>query len=339
MNLLVLSTSTNNTHTFIGSLESLGQHRIKVIRYDSKMHEEIQELLKNRPDIREAVEKGAQIQLPPERCRMDAELIREAKTAQPDAIIYISAYQGNFVPTDETLHELNTIAPLVHFCSDAADPPWWPVMQRHEESKVFSLVVTIDGAHYWPGSDNWKDYWRVTNGLTLLTPIDTRVFSQVQTNPPFRERPYGFGYAGNQYNHARSMMVQQIQKAGGAFRPRDDNPGSYPQYIDFIRFCRVVVSVPYTGSNAAKHIKGRVVEVAYAGACLLEWAQPAMRDWFQPRLHYWEYETIEEGIEIAQFLAGHPKIAEETAQAFTEIVKREHSPDVFWGKVLEHIGK
>jgi hypothetical protein len=108
-------------------------------------------------------------------------------------------------------------------------------------------------------------------------------------------------------------------------------------YCTFLKHCKAVITVPFTGSNATTHVKGRVIEAGYAGACLLEWENPATASWFQPRADYWTYSSVEECREMAQFLAAHPKLCQEMAASLNHRVTTEHSPEKFWGAVFERL--
>ncbi len=358
MPILICSTSTNNTDTVINSLEYLGSHEVHVFRYDRKWNDACAQAVQQNPQIRELLQMGAWPA--PEdregfkpRVKMDAELLTIAASLKPDVILYISAWEGLFVLDNQTLGELNQIAPLVHMCFDASDPPWWPQMETFEKLGIFAFTLNIDGGHVWPGGKDWRyDRWNtgpiqaaspqppIKNGLTLLTPLDPRAFDGVQV--PFNVRPFSVGYAGNAGGWIRNALVQRLQhelKGLFAFKQRDDNLGSYNHYCTFLRHCRVSISVPFTGSNATYHVKGRVLESGYAGACLLEWKNDATRGWFSPRHDFEEYESVEECCEMAQWLAGHPRRCEEIAANLHRRVTTEHSPEAFWGKVLERVGK
>jgi hypothetical protein len=345
MKILVLTTSTNNTESFVGSLFAAGHDpaNISVLTYDRKWHGAALEAIQANPSFQAQLQQGTG-HIRRDACAMDDEILHAVKLGKPDVVVYISAWQGDFIPLNETLGEVNAMAPLVHFLSDGQDPPWWPQLKEFERRQCFSLTVNIDGGHDWPGGHvaNWRgkveNPWEVTNALTLLTPVDTRHF------PPspvaYHERPYAVGYAGNQGGHFRSELVRSLNRVVGfAFRERDHQPGSYPHFADFLRHVRVSVSTPFTGSGQARQVKGRVLESGFAGACLLEWKNDATAAWFTPRHEYWEYESVEEARELAEWLAGHPKIAGATAAALQARVEKEHAPAVFWRRVFEAIGK
>ncbi len=268
---------------------SLGFHEVGVFNYDSKWHQQVGDAIKQNPDVKNQLQQGI-YHLPRVRASMDTELLTEAKKFKPDMIVYISAWEGDFVPTNETLGELNSIAPLVHMLFDGADPPWWSQLKTFEEANVFSLTVNIDGSHVWPGGHEWpKDQpGKTKNALTLLTPLDRRLFYPVMI--PLSQRPYSIGYAGNAGGWLRSHLVEQLQKRVTTppfiYRPRDDHPQSYQMFTQFIGHLKAIVSIPFTGSEATTHVKGRVLEAGMAGCGLLEWKNPATASWFTPRYEY-----------------------------------------------------
>jgi hypothetical protein len=350
-NILVLSTSTNNTNTFIGSLQCLGIHQVSLLKYDTKWHHQAGLMIQSNPEYLKLFQ-ARQAHVPRERCAMDDDMLMEAKIGRPDAIVYISAWQEDFVPLNETLGELNSIAPVIHFLSDGADWPWWTQLKEFERRGTFSLTVNIDGSHYWPGGRDWpaegvdvtqpdgtKAHIDKTNkSLTLLTPVDVSKFPTV--GMAYGERPYAIGYGGNNGGHVRSVVVQRLQGIRGfAFKQRDMDQNSYGAYTDFLSHCRVSVSIPFTGTGMHRHVKGRILETGFAGATLLEWQNDATRAWFTPRFEFHEYSSIEECADMAEWLAGHPKIGEETAKALNERVVREHHPRVFWDNVLSRVAK
>lgn len=331
--ILLLVTSTNNVANFVGSLQGLG-HDVQVLPYDRKWNQAANEMIQQNPGYREEIQFGYR-HIPRERCAMDADMLLEAKVQKPDVIIYVSAWQGDFVPLNETLGELNSIAPTVHFLCDGGDPPWWPQLAEFERRGTFTLTVNIDGATVWPGGEHWTGLLdRTSNGMTLLTPVDVSKFAA--PNPlAFHERPFGIAYAGNRGQPIRDALVGRLQSIRGfQFRERDQHPFSYQQFAEFLKLSRISVNVPFTGSQTARHVKGRVLESGFAGCCLMEWKNDSTRHWFAPRSEYFEYESVEECAELAEWLSHHPKIAEETARALTERVTREHHPSVFWEKVL-----
>ena len=349
LKILCLSTSTNNTATFYGSLECLGTHEVTVLRYDQKWHQAAHQRLQN-PQMLQHYQQTGQIHPPIslDECSMEDEIMAEVKQNKPDVIVYVSAWQGAFVPLNETFQELNAICPVIHFLCDGADAPWWPKLKEFERRKQFSLTVNIDGSHRWPGGKDWPGIiiggmsdipWRISNALTLLTPLDTRVFAKPLMRS-YEERPYAITFAGNGGTSDRNAIIKKLATVSGfEHRPRDQNPQSYPQFVEHLQNSRVIVSVPFTGSGQARHVKGRVLETGFTGGCLLEWKNEATAAWFEPRRDYWEYNSVEECTEYAEWLSKHPRIAQEMAASLARRVFEEHRPEVFWNKVFAAVGK
>lgn len=347
MKVLIVSTSTNNTDTVITSLGYLEKHEISVFRYDKKWISECQLAVQSNPQVQQLLQAG--MWPPPDqragwrtRVRTDDELLSHAATFKPDVIVYISAWEGLFVLDHETIGTLNQQAPVVHMCFDGSDPPWWPQMKVFEEKRLFSLTVNIDGGHIWPGGEEWlravnnPAWWNdKINGITLLTPLDPRFF--LGPKNPFMQRPYSVAYAGNHGGWIRDWIFQKMRAKQYATRERDDVMGSYSFYCNFLQQCKAVVSVPFTGSTVTCHVKGRVLEAGYAGTNLLEWRNEATRAWFLPRYEFWEYQGVEDCLDQCEWLTGHPELCEEMAKNLHHKVTTEHSPEVFWQKVLERV--
>jgi len=97
---------------------------------------------------------------------LDAEVYAAAKAFSPDLIVYIGACGGN-TPSIEGFKRLREIAPTVHFCSDAADDPWWPWLLAYDKAGSFDLQVALDGTHDWPLANTQ---------LTALTVVDPARF-------------------------------------------------------------------------------------------------------------------------------------------------------------------
>jgi hypothetical protein len=364
--ILVLTTSSNNAiGAFCGSLLSLGEHDVDIVAYDQKYYQFLFKVQQTEPANLQLYQTG-QRRVRRDDCAMDDEILHRLKLGGHDLVVYISAWKQDFCLLNETLGEMNAIAPVVHLLSDGADPPWWPELREYERRGVFTVTVNMDGSHMWPGGEKWitklqppqvffpndpavrnaayetvKDgAWGVSKALTLLTPIDVRAFEPLAMR--YEERPVAVGYAGNLgnagYGH-RSMVAERLNRIVG-FKLRARTQGNdYAHYADFLKHVRVNVDVPFSGSGAARQVKGRVVETGFAGAALLTWKNDAVRSWLTPRHHFWEYESLDELQEMAEWLAGHPKIAGESAAALNEIMVREHHPRVFWQRVFEACGK
>lgn len=332
MKVLIATTSTGDTENISEGLKSLGKHCVQVFHYDQKW------LQINRQNELRGTSSGTRppLDLSAEFVNCDAELVNHVSAQNPDVVIYVSAWNGTFVPTNEALLKIKSMAPLVHFLFDGADPPWWPKLQEFEKLGLFDLTVSIDGSHDWPGGKNWKDgKTKISNAITLLTPISHQFYPEPTLK--FTERPFSIGYAGNVGGFARKGVVERLQFDNMPLTMCVRDSKEYRAYAEFLQNCKIIINVPFTGSATRKHVKGRVVEAALAQACLLEWDNPQIRAWFSPRFEFEEYGSPEHCVDMCKFLMAQPKRCEEIGRALYERVRVEHSPLEFWAQVFGRV--
>jgi len=295
--IVFLSTSSNETRKYADSFAALG-HRYDWIVYDV-------------PEYNEAA------------------LARNIAAREPAMIVYIGSRWGPQVSTAALAHLNGNVAPTVHFCSDAADPPWHDKLSEYHYAGSFRLQVAIDGNPKWPNS---------TVGMTALTPIDPANFSG---GLPHLERPIMCGFAGNAGSNgsARRFIISEMMLHKTLdVRLRIDRPDSYAEMCKYIESCRMTLNMPWTGSGQTMHVKGRVVETGLAGGCLIEfWNSPANL-WFTPGEDYLEFSSPEEAIQIVQLMRERPDLTEAMGKRLREKVLAEHTPLKFWTKICERIG-
>ena len=230
-----------------------------------------------------------------------------------DVIFYIGAWRGGGIPNFETFRELRKIAPLISMISDAADRPWHGPIEEYREEECFDLQVGIDGDHQSPVD------------LVTLTPVDSRIFDSVKGV----EKDIRCGFSGN-VGGKRSQILAAV---GGRclLRIRGDD---YLDHVRFLKRCRMVLNVAYTGSGERYHVKGRVTETGYAGAVLLEPMGSPTSNWF-PSSSYLQYKNTEHLIELIENISSE-KIASSAAQ-FSKIVREKFNASAIYGGMLEAI--
>lgn len=296
---LILSTSSCNTETVIGSWQSLGIGKTEIIYYD--------------------------------RTRVGPQDIERIK---PRFTILISALKASYNPSLEELSRMNELSPLVQILFDGGDPPWHPEIIRWRDA--FTLIVNIDGNPNWPSRE--KD-------LTLLTPIDTRFYNNMPGESDIqRDIHTGFGGAigsGERgqtigYLHGRGLITHRGYSLTNSYKGYIGDAASYKEYADFMRRCKIVVNHSMT-ANGLSHVKGRVLEAGWAGACLLENKNPITSLWFKPGIHYIEYNDTEHAAQIIEQLRSEPERIERMTRALHEEIVHNHSPKVFWNKILDKI--
>ncbi len=298
MRALFLVTGTNEVLKYAESLGGLG-HQIRILRYDL-------------PGL------------------SDETLSGRVKEENPDLIVYIGSRWGQ-QPSAAALASINAhVAPMVHICSDAADTPWHDALRNYHQQSSFAVQVAIDGSHKWPTS---------AQNLTLLTPVDPKMFGEPA---PHAQRSIICGYAGNPGagvgNRTKMLSELLALKVIDQLHIRSNLPHTNEMYNRVLGLCRMSVSIAWTGTEAATHVKGRVLESALAGALLLETKGSPTSYWFRPGLDYLEYETADDALDIVRRLERDPEATQAMALSLRERVMREHSPSKFWHRILDRIG-
>lgn len=290
MKALALVTHTSNCEPFWRSLEAIG-YEVKVLQYDDRPHDR------------------------------HSELIDTARIQKPDFIVYIGAYEpshGKPVPSADTLRRIKEIAPLILICGDAADSPWWPVLDDYHQKQCFTVIVAIDGSFETPIA-------RYPEGLTLLTPTDPRSFHPL----PWDQRPIKFGMIGGTGH--RDRLIRDLQ-ARGLIDFRQGPVGrSYNDFAQLMCQTKITLNCAETGTGKYLHVKGRVIEAGFAGSVVLEVRGSPLSAWFTPGVDYLEYGSLDDVVALLNLPDG---ALQEIASRFNEKMIANHHPKVFWDKIL-----
>jgi hypothetical protein len=251
--------------------------------------------------------------------RNDWRFTEAAEKLKPDVIFYIGACKAPGNPAPTTLAALRKFAPLVNLCSDAGDHPWHPVLDGYRRMQCFDLQVSIDGALHAPVD------------FATLTPVDTRRFEG-----PAVERDIRCGFSGSvgRWN-ARSEIILALKWFGGlTVRERDATGDGYQAHVDFLKRCRMVINLSFTGTQQRHHIKGRVVEAGWAGACLIEYKSSPIIEWF-PRDCYLMFS---DPVDAARIIRDTPdEVIERTAANLAREVRNRFTPRRIYGDILERV--
>ncbi len=285
MRAIVLTTSTPDTEKLISSFTAL-HPATEVIRYDV-------------PGV---------------------DVARIAEERRPDFIVYIGAirqFHNQWVPDAETLARANRAAPMVHICSDAADPPWWPVLEEYHAAKSFRLQVSIDGCHDSP---------MARLGMVALTPVDPSWFPET----PWHHRIHPCGFAGG-VGH-RAALLETLERAGLLERLPPGSQTRYDHMCAFYSLCRLVVNDARTGTGERRHVKGRFVEAALAGAVPIEPHDSPASDWFKPGIDYLVWRDPEDAARhIREQHPGNQRMARRLRAQMLE----RHAGPAFWKRVMK----
>ena len=164
----------------------------------------------------------------------DAYIRNKARDAgDVDVIFYIGCNRGGSLPSYDTLRELRKIAPLINIISDAADQPWHALIAAYRREECFDLQVGIDGEPESPVD------------LATLTPVDSRIFDSVKVGKDIR-----CGFSGNAAGKRSEILGGVGSRCWVRIRGDD-----YLDHVRFLRRCRMVLNIAYTGSGKRLHVK------------------------------------------------------------------------------------
>jgi len=258
----------------------------------------------------------------------DREMLNTASQAAPDVILHLGQNGGPFMASERALRYLKDIAPSVELVFDGSDTTWLKLLTEYRDNDTFSLTVNIDGNADWPGSQR---------GLTLLTPVPARHYRDL---PGLLGRPVTFGFAGGYSSRSRREIIEHlVANAGLSIPRRNEQYGSYAHYANFLKQTKIVLNMPWSGSDNAVQVKGRVLEAGHAGCVLLEHKDSAARHWFNAGIDYAVYDSKEHAVEQVKALLADPDWMEQLAHALHTRVTTEHSAAVFWSKVFGAISQ
>ena len=257
----------------------------------------------------------------------DAKILASAKDFAPDVIFYTGATEGLGVPGDDTLRALRKIAPSIIMQGDFGDPPWWPMVEHYRKVDCFDLMVAMDG------TDAPVDH-------ITLTPFDLAKFAR----PP--KKTLHCGFAGNHVPKERWELLQAmhgtedkrsgiLHRLGDIVRLRErELDGDYNNYAAFLRRCRMILNTSWAGSGTVHHMKGRVLEAAFAGTAVLEMAESPIARWF-PDDSYFTYGSIEEARHVIETAS----VEEITLRAtkFETHAREHYNSRRIYGDIMERL--
>jgi hypothetical protein len=300
MKAIVFTTGTPNTPPFIRSVSAAGIGVARVVQYDV--------------------------------AGVDVAAIAEEHRGQVDFAVYIGAlreYHNEHVPLTPVLVRANRAVPMVFFCCDACDPPWWPRIEEYRREGAFSAYLTIDGCRNTP---------LAKYGLVELTPIDPAYFPEPPV--PWNARRHSCGFSGGG-GHREQMIKVMEDEAGLSWLTKGSGHVPYELMCAFYAQCSSVINFPRTGSAVTCHVKGRVLEGALAGAVVMDAADSPTSDWFEPGVDYLTYDNVNHAVslvrELRQGAANGQHYAAMAARMRVKVLER-HSPRAFWGRVLAAAG-
>ncbi len=255
------------------------------------------------------------------------ELIDRAKEIAPDVIVFIGAieqYHNKPVPRVDILKKFRDVAPTIHICSDASDYPWWTHLEDYDKNECFDAQISIDGNNECPISG-------FKNGLVKLTPTDPSEFKPL----PWEERTVQIGITGGMGHHERANLIAYMTASPDVQWLKNV---SYSEMAAFMCRSKISVNHAMNGTGDKFHVKGRVIETAWAGACLMERSNLHTGRWFKEGVEYIGYGDFKDADKKVKWAKANESEVQKMASLFHERVTKEHHPRIFWRDVFEIAG-
>jgi hypothetical protein len=247
--------------------------------------------------------------------RNDWILLAEVERERPEVVFYIGPVGGIGTPRWDTFQAIRALAPFINLCSDAADEPWHRVLADYRERECFTLQVALDGAT------------RAPVDLATLTPVDSGPF----LGDPPRDIACGFSGSVGRWDQ-RSEVISALEGPRGLTVRRREGEGTYTDHARFMRRCRMILNLSWTGTGHAHHVKGRVLEAGWAGCALLEHRGSPIGEWF-PEDCYLSWGSPKEAAEIISDTPGD--LIEAHARRLADVVRERYGADQIYGQILE----
>jgi hypothetical protein len=255
-----------------------------------------------------------------------SEIVALVELLKPEIVIYVGAveqYYNRPVPSVDILKRIHDLAPTILICCDAGDDYWWDWLIRYDREQCFSAQVSIDGNLNTPLAG-------FTNGIVKLTPTDPELFVPMAWD----SRPTFLGMAGEDGGHAERIAFVHVLIDHAQL---DRRHGMSPHDMGrFLGGCKIVPNHPIMGTGRGMHVKGRVIEAGWAGACCLEKANACTAKWFPDDL-YLQYQDPGDALQKIAWARGNDDALRDMAGRFHAHVTEHHHPRVFWRDVLAKV--
>lgn len=251
---------------------------------------------------------------------MDDVLIKTVKEEKPD-LVAVSYYP---VPNDSRNIKMETFQAI----KDAGIPVvfiWFDFGHPH-----------IRDLACWIGSRGTKhvvvDTCKVPEDkifLPMWVPQDERVFKWCGS----KSKDVCFvgttrGYPTRQHYLEYLQNKVPVFISGG----QREHKLTIEEYAEVLRQSKISINFP-DKSDGTIQAKCRIYESILCGAMLLEKDNDAIREWFQPMLHYVPFNNEMDLVEKIQYYVYHPEERELIAQRALNKMREDYSSDKWWSTV------
>lgn len=257
---------------------------------------------------------------------IDAYLLRELRRNKPEALV-VSYYPFEGDPRNVSLNTIRAIRDDLHIPVIFI---WFDFAHGHirnlavKLSEVSTLSVVID-VHDRPNA----------KFLPMWSPRDERIFrfeGNKDIEACFVGTTNGYNERCRYLNFLKSRM--NLFVSGGQ---REHNL-TIEQYAEVFRRSKISINFPSKQDESIIQTKGRVFESMLCGSLLLERDNEAIKNWFEPMVHYVPFSNEQDLLDkICHYLHNEEERKAIVANAHNKM--REHYSSInWWNTVLASAG-
>lgn len=260
----------------------------------------------------------------------DSKFVAMAAQVRPDLIVLC-----NFNPTNKRYPSIDLLAavrsklqvPILMMWPDTTSEGAVELAKRM--SGVSDLNVMLDSnhlAHRFPNSNKYLRLW-TTLDMSVFHPGEEPRDIEVS----FLGTTGGFRGVRQSYLDHLTLEGAPLHKSGG-----QDGPMALEDYASVLR--RSKMSINFSHSVGETHqMKGRVFEVMFSGAMLLESANAETSQYFTPMVDYVEFDSKEDLLEKTNYYLAHESEREEIAQNGFLKATTQYNYQTFWDNILNKL--
>lgn len=223
-----------------------------------------------------------------------------------------------------TLLELKKTSKVILLVPEASHPDWKAYLDKLENGT--DLIVNLDGNYDWDPERKHH---------TTLAIYGQQPYWHIQH---LKDIDVGFCGGPGAPGTMRQRLIDYLKEQNSiTVFPFIEEPGTYQQYADFMKKCKIIVNAAGSSGDKSKHVKGRVIEAGLARCCLLEEVGSPIDQWFSKR-SYFTFSSPENCKEQIDRLLVHDQSSSLYAAAIlNEEVYTKYNPRKMWKEIFDKI--
>jgi len=259
----------------------------------------------------------------------DSALMGRVMDNQPDMVMLNWHCGAEINPKPETLQSISKRIPVAAFWFDTV----WSLHTRIAEalSNVVHLHVILDSSAPYTVVPHPEEY------LFLWAPVDPTLFylGEKRDNP--------ISYLGRLVKPGRKEAIDALKAAGlevvtGGGYGAGHVQLSWEEYADVYRRSKIVVNFSKSPADFGHYqLTGRVSEVLFSGALLLEEENPETPGLLEPMLDYVPFSGLEDLVEKARYYLEHEEKRAAIATHGHQTAMERYNHVIFWNTVFYHL--